>query len=269
MPLIAMVSAGGAPGTTTAALALTLASSTPALMAECDPDGGSVLAGLFAGHFSADRGLLKVAVRISEDRVRADDVLREQTLPLDEAGERLVLPGPADPFQAQAITPAAWEQIARLLAGQPLEVIADVGQVRAVGYPFPVLAAARLVVFVLRPTLRQVVAARPRLEAIRHALGDDTPLGLCVIGRGPHSISEIRGALGDRFQVVVQLPHDERAAGRLSDGTVRRRDIRTSDLMVQARSSARALQAAINQAPARWAYEQPSVMASARGEQWA
>jgi hypothetical protein len=247
MALLALVSPGGAPGVTTAALALTLAWPEQVLMAECDPDGGSVLTGLFAGHFPADRGLLHLAVRIKEDPGDAEAALAQQVLPLDEAGSRPVLPGPADPFQAQAITPGTWEQISGLLAGHTVDVIADVGQVRAVGYPFPVLAAADLITVVLRPTLRQVHAARSRLAAIRQSLGERVPVALCVIGQGPHSVPEIAGALGGAFAAAVQVPFDARTAARLSDGvTRRRRDIRSSDLLLQARSTVRKLHAALH-----------------------
>jgi hypothetical protein len=248
MALLAMVSAGGAPGATTTALALSLAWPEQVLMAECDPDGGSVLTGLFAGHFSADRGLLKLALRISEDPGAAEAALQQQLLSLDEAGARPVLPGPADPFQAAAITPVAWEQIAALLAGHAEDVIADVGQVRAAGYPFPILAAAGLITIVMRPTLRQVHAARSRLAAIRQSLGDHTPVALCVIGQGPHSVTEISAALGGSLAVTVQLPFDSRAASRLSDGATARRprDIRNSDLLLQARGAARKLHAGLH-----------------------
>ncbi|MGP4030112.1 hypothetical protein [Actinomadura sp. 3N407] len=243
MALTAVVSAGGAPGATTTAVALTLAWPSVALMAECDTDGGSVLSGLFGGHYPADRGLLQVAWQLAEDP--RGIALHEQSYPLDDSGERRVVPGPADPFQGQAITAVAWKQIASVLARHPTDVIADVGQVRAVAYPFAVLAAADLIVLVLRPTLRQVVAARPRVAAIREALGRRSVVGLCVIGRGPHSVAEIRTALGGDFAVVVQLPDDPRSAARLSDGDTKRRLTPSNDLLLQARTAARALRGAI------------------------
>ncbi|WP_395110234.1 hypothetical protein [Actinomadura sp. SCN-SB] len=247
MALLALVSPGGAPGATTTALALTLAWPEQVLMAECDPDGGSVLTGLFAGHFPADRGLLHLALRIKEDPADAEAALAQQVLPLDEAGSRPVLPGPADPFQAQAVTADTWEQIAAMLADYPGDVIADVGQVRATGYPFPILGAASLITVVLRPTLRQVHAARSRVAAIRQSLGEHVPVALCVIGQGPHSVPEITSALGGAFAAAVQLPFDARTAARLSDGaTRRRRDIRSSDLLLQARGSVRKLHAALH-----------------------
>ena len=54
--LYALVSAGGSPGVTTSALALTLSWPSQVILAECDPSGGDVLAGLFAGHLAGDQG---------------------------------------------------------------------------------------------------------------------------------------------------------------------------------------------------------------------
>ncbi len=48
--LYALVSPGGSPGCTTTALAVTLTWPQPVILAECDPAGGDILAGLFAGH---------------------------------------------------------------------------------------------------------------------------------------------------------------------------------------------------------------------------
>ena len=61
MTMYSLISPGGSPGVTTTALALALTWSRPVIVAECDPGGGDVLAGLFAGHLSAPRGLLGVA----------------------------------------------------------------------------------------------------------------------------------------------------------------------------------------------------------------
>ena len=62
MALYALVSAGGSPGVTTTALALALSWPSPVVVAECDPSGGDVLAGLFAGHLEARSGLLALAM---------------------------------------------------------------------------------------------------------------------------------------------------------------------------------------------------------------
>jgi hypothetical protein len=240
MSVIALVSAGGAPGVTTTGVALTLSWPGPVLLAECDPDGGSVLPGMFGGHLPADRGLLHLALRLAEDPGSGLQALADQLVPLDTSGRCPVLPGVADPFQAQAITDGAWQELVELLATDPRDVIADVGQVRLAGYPFPVLAAAGLIMLVVRPTRRQVAAAHSRVTGIRQMLGAAPPIGLCVIGDEPYSPSEVRSALGVSGP-VVQLPRDERTAARLSDGDGGRRTRGASELLAGARSAARVL----------------------------
>lgn len=238
MALIVLVSAGGAPGVTTTALALTLTWPARVLLAETDSDGGSVLPGFFGCHLPYDRGLLQLAMRLEERPADPGAALWEQTLPLDEAGQRPVLPGPRDPFQAEALTPVIWQRLAALLAALPCDVLVDTGQLRRVSYPL--LAAADLVMLVLRPTTRQVAAAVPRLAWIRRELGDQVPVGLCLIGEGPHGVGEIRAALGD-FAAAVLLPWDRGAAARLSDGVPHRRNLATSALLSQARVAAQAI----------------------------
>ena len=60
--LYALVSAGGSPGVTTAAITLALTWPSPVIVAECDPSGGDVLAGLLAGHVPAGPGLMEHAI---------------------------------------------------------------------------------------------------------------------------------------------------------------------------------------------------------------
>src|SRR4051812_22584426 len=100
MALLALVSAGGAAGVTTSALALGLTWAAPVLVAECDTDGGSVLPGTFGGHVPADRGLLQLALLMEEDPARAAAALwrGEMTVPLGADGTCPVLTGLRDPF---------------------------------------------------------------------------------------------------------------------------------------------------------------------------
>ena len=66
--VFALVSAGGSPGVTTAAIALALTWQTAVIVAECDPSGGDILAGLLAGHVPAARGLMEHAIEAGRDR---------------------------------------------------------------------------------------------------------------------------------------------------------------------------------------------------------
>src|SRR5438552_1997397 len=116
MALIAMVSAKGSPGVTTAALACTLSWSTRTIMAECDPAGGDILAGYLASLEIAPMGLLQLAVAALRGANLTDE-LPGQLIDLDRrnSGHRLVLPGISSPVQIGTVRPT-WEQLADLFA---------------------------------------------------------------------------------------------------------------------------------------------------------
>jgi hypothetical protein len=235
MSLIAVTSAGDAPGATTSAFAFTLTWPEQVLLAECSPAGGRLLRGYFQCTTPPDRGLWDLGVSAVRDPDAAAEALWEQVLALNEEQERFLLPGLNDPFVAVQLTSTAWEALASTFAGLPFTVLADVGPI-VPELPFPLLRSADLVLVVMRPTLAQVAAARVRLERLRQALGRGVPVGLCLIGDHPYTTGEVRAQLGD-FAVVVRLPWDERAARVLSDGggsqRVRRR-IESSELLRQA-----------------------------------
>ena len=238
--LYALVSAGGAPGVTTAAVALALAWPGPAIVAECDPSGGDILAGLLAGQVPAQRGVTEHAIEAGGNGAAAADGLRSILVPLDEDRTRMVLPGLTDPRQAAGLAPA-WPSVAATLAGQSADVIADCGRLDAgPGQPHAVLAAARTVALVLRPTLRQVWSARPRIDMLRQlAGGSSDKLALLLTGPGTHSVRDVAHALG--LPVAAALPDDSRSAALLSDGLGTHRQLMSGALLRAAVVAGRAL----------------------------
>ncbi len=237
--IYALVSPGGSPGTTTAALALALRWPVPAMVAECDPAGGAVLAGALAGHVPAAVGLMEHVIEAGRDPQAAASDLVAQLIPLDTGGACTVLPGLTDPRQAVGLM-AAWPAVAMTLAAQQRDVIADCGRLDASdAQPHAVLAAASTVAVVLRPTLRQVWAARPRLEMLAQLLGSADRVVLLVNGPGTHPPREIADALG--IEVAAVLPADTRSAAVLSDGAPRRRQFGSGPLMAAAKAAGLAL----------------------------
>jgi hypothetical protein len=99
MAMYALVSPGGSPGVTTTALALALTWPRPVVVAECDPAGGSILSGLFAGHLSAPRGLLGVALDAGRGAGAVASDLSEHLSSLDDSGNKMFLAGINDPRQ--------------------------------------------------------------------------------------------------------------------------------------------------------------------------
>jgi hypothetical protein len=237
--LHALVSAGGSPGVTTAAIALALTWPAPVIVAECDPSGGDILAGLLAGHVPAGRGLMEHAMEAGRSGQAATASLVTHLVPLDEDRVRMLLPGLTDPRQAGGLT-TAWPAVAETLTAQPADVIADCGRLDAgAGQPLAVLSAACTVSIVLRPTLRQVWLARPRVELLRQLLGGSVRLALLLTGPGTHSARDVANALS--LPVLAVLPDDPRTARVLSDGLGDRRYLARGPLIRAAGTAGQAL----------------------------
>jgi len=247
--LFALVSPGGSPGCTTTALAITMTFPKLVTLAECDPAGGDILAGLFAGHLPAPRGLLGVAFEAGRGVAAMSAEASGQLAALDSQGHRKFLAGLTDPRQAPGVAPA-WLAIARMLSCQPWDVIADCGRLDAGdGQPAGVLTEAALVAMVMRSSLRQVAAARPRIEMLTQLLGGTERLGLLLVGEKAHGSAEISGTLG--VPLLACLPFDAKTAAVLSDGIGRRTGLADRPLMRAAHSAGAAVAKAATDAQAR------------------
>jgi len=160
---------------------------------------------------------------------------------LDERQTRTVLPGLTDPRQAASLAPA-WRAVALSLTAQQSDVIADCGRLDAGDeQPSAVLLAARTVALVLRPTLRQVWSAGPRVDMLTQLLGGSDRLVLLLTGQGTHSSPEVARALN--VGVAAVLPDDRRAASLLSDGIGARHKLTSAPLLRAARVAGAALRA--------------------------
>jgi len=254
MALFALISAGGSPGVTTSALALTLGWPSRVILAECDPSGGDVLAGLFAGHLRADRGLLSLAFDAGRGQDDVTRALWPQLTELDEARERMLLAGLSDPRQAGSLIPV-WPALAAMFATLPIDVIADCGRLDAADGPLPVLSQAtvlsqaHMVALVLRPTLRQVARARPRVEMLSQLLGGLDRVVLLLAGDGPYPAKDVSRALG--VPVLAALPQDDQTAQVLSDGIGRRRRLDSRPLIRSAVLAGKQLRELAGPSPAR------------------
>jgi hypothetical protein len=240
MSIYALVSAGGSPGVTTAALALALGWPRQVILAECDPSGGDILAGLFAGHLEARGGLLPLAVEAGQNPEAAAAALWSQLIELDDERGRLLLAGISDPRQGTGLAPV-WPVLAATFATVPADVIADCGRLDPGGGPQPVLGAASMVALVLRPSLRQVSRAKSRVDMLTQLVGPGR-LVLMLIGEGAPSAREVSRTLGVR--VACSLPYDEKTASVLSDGGGSRRGLNARPLIRAAGPAGRALREA-------------------------
>ncbi len=239
MAIYALISPGGSPGCTTAALALALTWPGQVIVAECDPGGGDILAGLFAGHLPAPRGLLGVAFEAGRGQAAIAAELSTQLVPLDETGQRRFLAGITDPRQALGLSPV-WPVISAGLARQEADVIADCGRLDAgATQPLSLLADARVTIMVMRPTLRQVASARPRVDMAAQITGSRDRLRLLLIGEGGLRAAEISRSL--EVAVIGSLPDDEKTAAVLSDGDGKRTALDRRPLMRAAQTAGQAI----------------------------
>jgi hypothetical protein len=237
--LYALVSGGGSPGVTTAAVALALAWPAPVIVAECDPSGGDLLAGLLTGHVPASHGLMEHAIEAGRDGRAAAAALRAHMIPLDADRTKMVLPGLTDPRHALGLA-SAWPAVAATLTAQDADVIADCGRLDAgAGQPLAILSVARTVAVVLRPTLRQVWSARTRVDMLTQLIGANSRLAAVLTGRGTHSRREVQHALG--VPVIAALPDDAPSAALLSDGIGGQRILTSGALLRSAQAASSAL----------------------------
>jgi hypothetical protein len=185
--LISLVSAKGAPGTTTAALAMAAVWPRPVLLADCDPAGGDVALRMPAaggGAVERDRGLISIAAASRRGLTGAQ--VREHVQRLDGGLE--ILAGVRSPEQAAA-SAKLWGPLGSALdALDGLDVLADCGRISDETnalLQLPILRSSRLVVLVTRTEATEVVHLRERAEALAEVLRsravDGVPLGVLVV----------------------------------------------------------------------------------------
>jgi hypothetical protein len=226
MAIVALTSAKGAPGVTVASLALTLCWSRSVVLAECDPSGGSVMAGYLAGQIPAGPGLTRLAVADRHGQLAQEFGAQLIELATDRDGHRrLLLPGIADPAQGAILAPV-WESLAGFLAQlrtatPPCDVIVDCGRMPALHAPLPLLYRADAVLLTVGRTMDAISAAIPRVTLLRRGLEDNGGgvLRLLVTGRGEYPAKDIARHLDT--PLLAQLPDDPKSAAALSTGAAK------------------------------------------------
>ena len=169
MALVAVAADKGAPGVSTASLALAAVWPRPVLLAEADPAGGDLVYRLPAadgGRLDPRRGLLSLAV--AARRGIHPHQVWEHTQKL--YGGVDVLTGVANAEQAGGLQ-LLWGKIGQVLAAIPqLDVVADCGRLGMDGPFYDMLGHASSVVLVARPNLEGVVRLRDRVAVVAAAL---------------------------------------------------------------------------------------------------
>ena len=231
--LIALVSAKGSPGVTTAALALAAAWPRQACVLDADPCGGDVRVGIGGGAWPAGRGLTELVVQSRAgltEELLADHLHR----PADHSPP--VMAGLGCIGQASGVP---WDRIGPFLARlQGGDVVADCGRYLFADGVVPLLAAADLVVLVAGSSLRSARAASRTAPLLRGGAGADP---VVVVSRpgAPYSAREISDSC--ELTLAGVLGDDPRSAAVWSDGVPPARGFSRAALQRDARRVAEAL----------------------------
>src|ERR1700722_11022725 len=224
MALIAVAADKGAPGVTTASVALAAVWPRPVLLAECDPAGGDIAYGLPGADgtpLDPRRGLLSLAVAARRG-LQPDQVWpHAQKL----HGGLDVLAGVTSAEQGAGLE-ALWDTVGGLLARIPqADVIADCGRLGRDGPFYDLLAQAEAVVLVTRASLAEVIRLRDRATALASALQRRGRPGarIAVVMVADHRtfktpIAEVGQAIGDTrspARVIAGLAFEPKSASQL------------------------------------------------------
>jgi hypothetical protein len=225
MALIAIASDKGAPGVTTAALALAAVWPRPVLLAECDQAGGDLVYRFPAaggGRLDPRRGVLSLAV-VARRGMQPQQVW-EHVQKLH--GGLDVLAGVTNAEQGAGLS-LLWGPIGKALAGLPqADVIADCGRLGADGPLYDLLIEATTVVLVSKVHVADVIRLRDRAAAFAAAAQNRgrRGFGVGVVVVAEHK--KFRAALGEVQHVLGQanapatvlggIAHDTKGADLLS-----------------------------------------------------
>ena len=254
--LFAICADRGAPGSTTAALALASARGLPAIVVEADPYGGDLALRLKPDGkhpLAATPTVLSVAAGRSTERRHVPDSTPMRPLDLWGSGshqlsERVrVVPGFMNAEQGASVR---WPALASVLGSQTVPVFADVGRIHSGSPSMPILTAADAVIAVCRGDMGSVHHLVERLEALGLALAEKTgrtPLFLpMVVAPRQHgsqlaqAISQLLGssAVGPAVRYVGWLAWDPAGCALLEDGgDPWEKPLRKSALMTSARTA--------------------------------
>ncbi|TDO47837.1 hypothetical protein EV643_108151 [Kribbella sp. VKM Ac-2527] len=178
MALVALASAKGSPGVTTASLVLGALWPRQVLLAECDPSGSDVAIRMTAPGgqpLNSDRGLVSLAA--ASRKGLGDEVILAHSQQLD--GGLDVMLGVRAPEQVGGMG-GLWSPLGLTFNQmQSADVLADCGRIGASSPQLPVIQAARLVVLVCTATGSSVAHLRERLSTLIHHV--DARLGVMVV----------------------------------------------------------------------------------------
>jgi hypothetical protein len=204
MALVAVASAKGSPGATTAVLAMGALWPRPVVVAECDTAGSDIavrLAAADGGVLDPDRGLVTLAAA-GRRGLRSDLVLSSTQQAL---GGLDVLLGVRTPEQAAGMG-GLWPQLGPVLDGlEGYDVLADLGRLGAQTPQNAILASARLLIMVCRAEPGSVVHLRERIHVLARDLDPAGPHGVRIGVLVVADARRRRDAVRETFQALEHL----------------------------------------------------------------
>lgn len=227
MALITVMSAKGAPGTTTTAMLLASLWPRPSLLVDADPLGGDVALRLPSADGRAldrERGLLSLLP--SARRGLLPEMVQQHAQ--TALGGQEVVAGLAGPEQSAAVTPL-WPALADAFAQVPdRDVLVDAGQVHQRSPHLPLIERSDVVLWVYRPTAWSAMHTRRRLEGLAGMLAD-SPARTGIVGVATQSqeadvLAAAQGIVGDWEwpRVFGAVAFDPRAVVMFEGGQVHR-----------------------------------------------
>lgn len=230
MGLLALASAKGSPGVTTAAMLFGALWPRHSLVIECDPSGADIawrMPGDDGETLDPQKGVLSLAAAGRRSLHPGLLSMHSQRI----VGGLDVIPGVVVPEQATGIR---WDELAKLFSTAPgVDVIADLGRVGAATPQNVMFQAASAMVMLVDTLPSNVVHLRERVGRLREAWGPGMapPLHVVVVAppKRERAVRETRDVL-DRadveYESVHHLAHDPKGADFFV-GQVRGRPDRT------------------------------------------
>lgn len=218
MGLLAIASAKGSPGVTTASMLFAALWPRPSVMVECDPSGGDValrMPGIDGEPLDANSGLLNL-VAAGRKSLYAELVGQHSE---QIVGGLEVITGMSAPEQAAGL--GQWGQLGQLFANLPgTDAIVDLGRIGAATPQNSLLASASAVVMLVDAVPSSVIHLRERLRKVSDGLGGaaGAPLYVVVVAHPKRSraVAEVRDVLersGTPIAAVHHLAVDPKGAG--------------------------------------------------------
>nr|MCW2727847.1 hypothetical protein [Aeromicrobium sp.] len=243
MGLLAMASAKGSPGVTTASMLFAALWPRPSIMVECDPSGGDValrMPGADGEPLDTNPGLLNLVA--AGRRSLYADLVRQHTEQI--IGGLEVITGMTTPEQAAGL--GQWEPLGALFSELPgTDSVVDLGRIGAGTPQNAILASASAVVLVVDTVPSNVVHLRERLRKVSDGLGGEAGAPLHVVVVAPpkrsRAVAEIRDAIVQSqtpVEAVHHLAHDTTGAafflGQVTGSPARTALVRSAQPIVDA-----------------------------------